>query len=324
VKRLLDAVADGLARLARAGGPRSLQPKSLLYRAPLDGFGEPGLWSTNRSCRLVPARDGWLAVTLARDEDRDAVPALTGSALDADPWVAIIAHTMRQSAQDILAQAMALHLPVAIVGEANPATGQALADAAQRTGMAKVLDLSALWAGPLCGGLLAKAGLEVTRIESPSRPDPTAHSSPALDAWLNGAKVRRSMALDDLHLLDLIAGTDILVTSGRPHALARKGLSEEALFALNPGLIWVAITAHGWRGDAALRVGFGDDAAAAGGLLAGTPERPHFMGDALADPLTGLEAATHALEALAAGKCGLIDVALAPTAALYAQRMGLR
>ena len=164
----------------------------------------------------------------------------------------------------------------------------------------------------------------MTRIESPTRPDPTAKSSPALDAWLNGAKTRRSMALDDPHLLDLIAGTDILVTSGRPHALARKGLSEETLFALNPGLIWVAVTAHGWRGDAALRVGFGDDAAAAGGLLAGTPKQPRFMGDALADPLTGLEAAVHALEALTARKCGLIDAALAPTVALYAQRIGLR
>ena len=48
------------------------------------------------------------------------------------------------------------------------------------------------------------------------------------------------------------------------------------------------------------------------------------MGDALADPLTGLDAATSALEALVQGQSGLIDAALAPTAASFAQRIGLR
>jgi crotonobetainyl-CoA:carnitine CoA-transferase CaiB-like acyl-CoA transferase len=105
------------------------------------------------------------------------------------------------------------------------------------------------------------------------------------------------MALDTPELLALISDARVLITSGRPHALAKHGLDEQRLFAINPGLLWIVITAHGWHGDAAMRVGFGD---------------------ALADPLTGLTAATLALEALASKRCGLLDVPLAPTAASFA------
>ena len=98
----------------------------------------------------------------------------------------------------------------------------------------------------------------------------------------------------------------------------RLGLDEERLFSLNPGLLWIAITAHGWRGEGAMRIGFGDDCAAAGGLVRREGAAPLFLGDALADPLTGLTAATWALEAIAAGRSGLLDVALAQTAASFA------
>ncbi len=126
------------------------------------------------------------------------------------------------------------------------------------------------------------------------------------------------MALDTAGLRALIADARVLITSGRPHALAKLGLDKQRLFAINPGLLWVAITAHGWRGDAAMRVGFGDDCAAAGGLVGWSDGAPRFLGDALADPLTGLTAATLALEALRAGQRGLLDVSLARTAASFA------
>src|SRR3546814_9227938 len=98
----------------------------------------------------------------------------------------------------------------------------------------------------------------------------------------------------------MVAEARVLITSGRPHALARLGLDEARVFNANPALLWIAITAHGWSGEAALRVGFGDDCAAAGGLVSWDEDDPRFIGDALADPLTGLFAATLALEALAA------------------------
>lgn len=129
--------------------------------------------------------------------------------------------------------------------------------------------------------------------------------------------------LDDPKVMDMIAETDTLITSSRPHALARKGLTEQRLLALNPGLIWVAVTAHGWRGESAWRVGFGDDCAAAGGLIARQSSAPRFIGDALADPLTGLDAAMQVLEALDRGTAGLVDTPLTLTAARYASQIGL-
>jgi hypothetical protein len=66
-------------------------------------------------------------------------------------------------------------------------------------------------------------------------------------------------------------------------------------------------------------VAFGDDAAAAGGLVAWTATGPVFAGDALADPLTGLAAAAAARgPRVGAGRRWLVDLALAAVAAWVA------
>ena len=94
------------------------------------------------------------------------------------------------------------------------------------------------------------------------------------------------------------------------------GLTPETVFAVNPALVWVAITAHGWTGEAAYRVGFGDDTAAAGGLLGRDASgKPVFIGDALADPITGLMAAAAGLRALEQGGGVLLDMAMSRSAA---------
>ena len=314
---LLDAVAAAGERLtAVSRGPINFDPRRALSRADDLALGDPGLWSPNRHCRLVPCRDGWIAVSLARDDDRDLVPAWTGAGFGDDPWEAAVQGAAHRPAAEMADAAILLHMPVARVGETAPLALQTLAEGGRKDGM--VLDLSALWAGPYCGALLAEAGHEVVKVESPTRPDPTPLHTPRLDARLNGRKRRLSMALDTDELRALIGDARVLITSGRPHALAKLGLDEASVFAINPGLLWIAITAHGWRGEAAMRVGFGDDCAAAGGLVRREGDAPHFLGDALADPLTGLMAATLALEALDAGQCGLLDVSLARTAASFA------
>ena len=60
---------------------------------------------------------------------------------------------------------------------------------------------------------------------------------------------------------------------------------------------------------------FGDDAAAAGGLVAWTDDRPLFCGDAVADPLTGLTAAGACINALRTGGRWLLDVSMAAVSA---------
>jgi hypothetical protein len=83
--------------------------------------------------------------------------------------------------------------------------------------------------------------------------------------------------------------------------------------------VWVSITGHGRSGAAASRVGFGDDAAVAGGLVAGRLDAPWFCSDAIADPVTGLVATACVLDRFAAGGACIVDVALARVAAWCAR-----
>jgi crotonobetainyl-CoA:carnitine CoA-transferase CaiB-like acyl-CoA transferase len=191
-----------------------------------------------------------------------------------------------------------------------------------------VVDLSTLWAGPLCGAVLAAFGAEVTKIESARRPDPSRASTPDFFRRLNGGKA--DLALDfsqpqeRAQLRDIILEAGLVITSARPRAFDHLGLSPESLFAARPDLIWVAISGYGWTGGAADRVAFGDDAAAAGGLVRWTAAgEPHFLGDALGDPLTGLAAAEGALRALLQGGGVIVDAALARTAAGAAAELGV-
>ncbi len=287
-----------------------LAASEVLERDFAGSLGKPGQVSVNGSCRMLKCKDGWVALNLARPEDLDVVPALTDG--EGEPWDVIAKAAASESAMSFRDRAKELQLAAAVVGEAAPTQ---LAPAHIQAFPHKVVDMSALWAGPLCASLLARSGAEVLRIDSIGRPDPTAIASPMLNARLNGKKSVLSLDLrDDVAracLLERVLEADVLVTSARPAALARLGL-EPAKF---PHLTWVAITAHGFSGDAAGRVGFGDDCAAAGGLVDWCDGEPCFAGDALADPLTGLEAA---LAVLSGGR-GLVDVSMSGVAAAYAK-----
>jgi hypothetical protein len=308
--------------LGRAVDVRTL---GILDRRGLLPLHPPGLISPNRACRMFRCADDWMGLNLARDDDRDLVAAwLQGDVAD-DPWETIERAARTRTAADLLADAIMLGLPAGRVGEItspNPKAPLALGTPKRwrQAGAPRVVDLSALWAGPMCGAILAEAGFDVTKVESTRRPDPTRGGTPVFFQRLNGGK--RDLPLDlgaaegQGRLRDLILAADILVTSARPRAFASLGLSPEAIFQANSAVTWVAITGYGWTGEAGARVAFGDDAAAAGGLVRWTKAgAPRFLGDALADPVTGLAAALGALRGFAAGGGVLVDVSLARSAA---------
>jgi hypothetical protein len=308
VTRFHDWLRQRLSRL-----PFALDSDDLLARDAPHGLAAPGLRSANGHCGLFAARDGWVAVNLARPEDRDVVPALTGT--DSEPWAALAQAAATRPSQAFVADAAELQLPAAVLGEAEPCE---LAPGGGVLPRLKVLDLSALWAGPLCAGLLARMGARVRRVENTARPDPTPLGSPRLDRRLNGEKTRLAIDLTTregkARLGEEIARADVIVTSARAAACASLGLND-ALLARRRGLIWAAITGHGWAAD---RVGFGDDCAVAGGLVRRKDGEPRFLGDAVADPLTGLEAALAVREAACEGRGGRLDLAMARIACAYA------
>jgi hypothetical protein len=301
-------VIAGLA--ARIAGDRLAVSPAMLTRDR--ALGPAGAVSANGSCRMVRALDGWLAVNLPRPCDAELVPAWLGRELpDGDLWHAIADEAARSRCARLVARARLVGLAVAEVGETRGAGVTTEVRGARGTTGNSVLDLSSLWAGPLCAGLLADEGYQVTKAECVTRPDPTPRVSPAHDRALNGAKRRVAFDFADRARLHALAeAADVIVTSARMRGLASLGLDMASWFARRPGRIWVAITAHGLTGDGADRIGFGDDAAAAGGLVDWSAAGPHFVGDALADPLTGIAAARAALESADAGGGVLVDAAL--------------
>ncbi|MCK1341129.1 CoA transferase [Bradyrhizobium sp. 38] len=331
----LDRLSTEIATLSGRLGRRVAIPElGVTDRARLPRLKEPGLVSPNGACRLVRVTDGWIAVNLAREEDRELVPAWLGCDFDVDPWAAIDIHAPGKAWRALIADAETLGLPAAGLGEVvhnileapspRMSAGRAFPDRQLR-----VVDLSALWAGPLCGAVLAAAGCAVIKVESTRRLDPTRASTPELFRRLNAAKSEMplDLATNDgrARLKDAILGADAVITSARPRGLASLGLSCDEVFAARPGLVWVAISGYGWTGVQANRVAFGDDAAAAGGLVRWTASgAPRFLGDALADPVTGLAAAAGALKAIMDGGGVLVDAALADSAAGAAVVCGFR
>jgi crotonobetainyl-CoA:carnitine CoA-transferase CaiB-like acyl-CoA transferase len=129
----------------------------------------------------------------------------------------------------------------------------------------KVLDFSTLLPGPFASLLLADMGAQVLRIESPTRLDllrelpPFDQGVSASHAYLNRNK--RSLALDLKQpqaaevIKRLVADHDIVLEQFRPGVMDRLGIGYEALKAINPRLIYVAITGYGQTGPYRERAG---------------------------------------------------------------------
>jgi len=336
----LAACADGalaaLASLAGVdfGGLRGSQ--LLAERAAIAGYRRQGERSPGGHCRLLPAADGDLAVNLARDEDWSLIPAWLEA--DASDWNTLARIIRRRPAAQLEARARVLGLAVA--RSASPSAGAWITNdtsfprrresssASKASGKLGprlrgdderplVVDLSSLWAGPLCGWLLQRCGARVIKVESTQRPDGARHGPAAFFDLLNAGK--ESVALDlaapagRAQLRALLARADIVIEASRPRALRQLGIEAEALLAERPGLTWLSITGYGRSGPHENAIAYGDDAAVAAGLsevLREATGQRLVAGDAIADPLTGLHAALAAWASYRDGGGRLVSLSL--------------
>ncbi len=125
----------------------------------------------------------------------------------------------------------------------------------------KVLDFSTLLPGPLATLILAEAGAEVIKIERPGRGDEMRSYVPKFGAdsvnfaMLNRGKKSIAIDLKDAKaresLLPLIKDADVVVEQFRPGVMDRLGLGYDALRAINPKIIYCAITGYGQTGPRA-------------------------------------------------------------------------
>ena len=263
--------------------------------------------------------NGWVAATLARPEDWELLPALlerSSSSLAPGDWTAVAAGVEALDGEELRDRSALLGLALAVLGERRAEAGGwrdgaihgighrrvGSAPAVAAGGELVVVDLSALWAGPLAARLLGECGARVIKVESTSRPDGARRGVPAFYRLLNSGKA--SVALDfgaaegRRSLARLVARADVVVTACRPRALDQLGLDPDAITGGERPKVWLMITGYGTVGASATRVAFGDDAAVAGGLVGWDGHTPCFIGDAVADPVTGLGAAASVLGAL--------------------------
>lgn len=258
--------------------------------------------------QVLPTADGWLAVSLNRPDDEELVPAWLGTD---DLEAGVRAHPTAGA----LERGRLLGLAVASPGERPPGSLEhrtRLGDAAPLERAPLVVDLSSLWAGPLCTRLLHQHGAKVAKVESHARPDGV--GTPDFYAALNRDKeiVRVDFTHDEL--LPLLLEADVVVEGSRPRVLEQLGIDAASVVAEGPR-VWLSITGHGRSAPERDWIAFGDDAAVAGGLVDWRDGVPHLRGDALADPLTGMAGAAAVLELLALGGRWLVDCSLAGVAA---------
>ena len=319
----LESVADewlqDFARRSGSAAVAGIDGGTLLgERAALGGFRIPGRVSAGGGCRLYAARDGDVALNLSRVDDRDLLPALFEIDADLSTDAALRAHIAALDAKVSVARGRRLGLAIACDHEVPPASSELLATSGVVSPpprrAPRVLDLSALWAGPLAAHLLWLAGAAVTKVESRTRPDAMRDGDAAFFALLNQGKASVVLDFADRSaLLALIERSDIVIEAARPRGLEQLGIRADELVRGRPGLTWITITGHGASGETANWIGFGDDCAVAAGLSAALRRatgRAGFVGDAIADPLTGIFAANAAWESWASGRGGRLGIAM--------------
>lgn len=185
----------------------------------------------------------------------------------------------------------------------------------------RIIDLSAIVAGPMAAMLLADQGADVIKVEPIGIGDlvrwlgPQCNGVGALFAGCNRSK--RSIALNLKEeagkkiLRDLLQDADVLIQNFRPGAMARLGFGYEAMAKENPGLIYVSMSGFGQTGPYVKRRVYDPVIQAISGFAdsqsdAATSE-PHLIQSIVCDKVTALTAAqaiTAALFAKVKGNAG--------------------
>lgn len=195
-----------------------------------------------------------------------------------------------------------------------------------------VLDLSRVLAGPYCAMLLGDLGARVIKVERQGMGDETRQWGPPFTSsgesayYLCANRNKESITLDLKAeagrevLRDLVQHVDVLIENFKVGTMERLGIGCQSLRALNPGLIYCAITGYGQSGPYRDRPGYDTVIQAQGGLMSviGPPDGEAYkVGVAIVDVTAGLNAATAILAALyyreRTGEGQAIDIALFDT-----------
>src|SRR5678816_3303935 len=195
----------------------------------------------------------------------------------------------------------------------------------------RVLDLTNVLAGPFCAYQPALLGADVVKIEVPDGGDLARQlgADPALNARHMGASFlaqnagKKSVTLNlkkargkDV-LKRLVESADVLVENFRPGVMARLGLAYDDLIAVNPRLVYCAISGFGQEGPMSQAPAYDQIIQGLSGMMSitGTQETaPLRVGLPICDTVGGLTAALAVTVALAGrqrdGRGCFLDVSM--------------
>jgi len=169
----------------------------------------------------------------------------------------------------------------------------------------RVVDMTTIVVGPICGRTLADQGADVIKVEAPGGDLLRLMARGARNRGMSGKfmnfnRNKRSICLDIKKpdglaaMKKLLASADVFVSNVRPAALERAGLDFASLQKINPRLIYCGIVAFGKGGVYYNRPAYDPIVQSLSGV-AGTFERaidePRFVPMVMTDHVTGLVAA---------------------------------
>src|SRR5690606_9860174 len=175
----------------------------------------------------------------------------------------------------------------------------------------KVIDLSRVLAGPLCGQMLADMGADVIKVEGPGGDEnrkwgPFNKEQESCN-YLSVNRGKRCIALDLKSdkareiLYELLSSADILISSFLPKTAQGLGVESDYLRKRFPRLVIVNISAFGHKGELADSPGYDTLAQAFSGIMSITGEANGMgvrAGVSFVDLTTGVFAYSGALTAL--------------------------
>jgi crotonobetainyl-CoA:carnitine CoA-transferase CaiB-like acyl-CoA transferase len=192
----------------------------------------------------------------------------------------------------------------------------------------RVVDLSRVLAGPLCGQVLADHGADVTKVEPPAGDETRGWGPPFVrgdhSAYFDGLNRNKRNISVDLRLEEgqqllrlMLADADVMIENFKAGTLEKWGLSDQVIAEEFPRLVHCRITGYGTDGPLGGAPGYDAVLQALSGLMSINGEadgEPMRIGIPLVDIMTGLNAVNGILMALHArnetGRGQLVDLAL--------------
>lgn len=136
----------------------------------------------------------------------------------------------------------------------------------------KVVDFSAVFAGPICSRFLLDCGAEVIKVEIPKVGDLTRGIGGITPVFAHFNAGKRSIAVDLKNpsgqelVRELIIDADIVIENFRPGIMSKFGLDYESLKPQKPDLIYCSISGFGQSGPHVGRAAFAPIVHAASGF----------------------------------------------------------